>query len=126
MAHEGASFRRVSNPTSLLIESYCSTCDLLIAASPVLSVIETMEGLHRCQGAYKEVSRSSVDNVLRELAAKEADLRKWIQLSETNTRWFARDPMSAIRAANLGLEEHVLQQLEIITSAIARKLRGAE
>jgi hypothetical protein len=33
--------------------------------------------------------------------------------------------MSAIRAADLGLDEHILQQLEIITASIAKKLRRA-
>lgn len=126
MPDEGASFRRVSSTSSPLIESYCRSCGLLIAASPALNVVELMEGLHRCQGPYKELSRERVDSVLRELAAKEGDLRNWIQLSENNTRWFASDPMSAIRAANLGIDEHILQDLEAITSAIARKLRRAE
>jgi hypothetical protein len=126
MSDEGALFRRVSSTSPPLVESYCRSCGLLIAASPALNVIEIMEALHHCQGPSKELSRGRVDRVLRELAAKEADLRNWIELSERNTRWFASDPMSAIRAANLGIDEHILRDLEMITASIARKLRGAE
>lgn len=124
MSHQGASFRRVSSTSSLLIESYCCTCGLFIAASPAQGIIQIMEGLHRCQGPYGELARDSVDRLLRELAAKEVALRNWIQLSERNTRWFASDPVNAIRAAKLGIDEHVLRELEMITLTIARKLRG--
>lgn len=126
MSHQGASFRRVSSTSSRLVESYCCLCGLFIAASPAQSIIEVMEALHRCQGPYRELSRGNLDRLLRELAAKEAGLRNWIQLSERNTRWFASDPVNAIRAANLGIDEHVLRELEMITVAIARKLRGAD
>jgi hypothetical protein len=124
MSSESASFRRISSTSSRLIESYCSHCGLFIAGSPALKILERMENLHQCQTPSHDVSRESVDRLLRELAAKENDLMHWIQRSERNTRWFTTDPVSAIRAANLGFDEHILQQLETITLSIAHKLRG--
>ena len=84
-----------------------------------------MERLHQCQAPLPEMSRESIEALLQELARKEQQLIEWIQTSERNTQWFAKDPMSAIRAADLGLDEHILQQLEIITASIAKKLRRA-
>lgn len=84
-----------------------------------------MERLHQCQAPLPEMSRESIEALLQELARKEQQLVEWIQRSERNTQWFAKDPMSAIRAANLGLNENILQQLEFITASIAKKLRSA-
>jgi hypothetical protein len=125
MSSESASFRRVSSTSSRLIESYCSACGLFIAASPNLGTIEIMENLHECQAALTGASRQNVDSLMRELAAKEGELLNWIQSSQRNTRWFASDPVSAIRAAKLGIDEHILEQLEMITLSIAHKLRSA-
>ena len=88
-------------------------------------VIEVMESLHQCKAPFKIASRENMERLMQDLAAKEHLLLDWIHASERNTRWFATDPMSAIRAANLGIDDHVLQQLELITLSIARKLREA-
>jgi hypothetical protein len=125
MSSKSKSFHRVSSTSSRLIESYCSACGLFIAGSPRLQIIEMMEKLHQCQAPLQELSRQKVDRLLHELSARENDLRNWIQRSERNTRWFASDPVGAIRAANVGLDEHILQQLELITLSIAQKLRSA-
>jgi hypothetical protein len=125
MSSLAPSFRRVSSTTSRLIESYCSDCGLFIASSPAQQTLEMMEQLHRCQTSTGEVSREQVERLLRELSARETDLIQWIQSSERNARWFTADPMSAIRAANLGIDERTLDQLELITLSIAKKLRNA-
>lgn len=125
MSPSASSFRRVSSTTSRLIESYCSDCGLFIASSPTEEIIALMERLHQCQAPLPEMSRESIEALLQELARKEQQLVEWIQRSERNTQWFAKDPMSAIRAANLGLNENILQQLEFITASIAKKLRSA-
>lgn len=83
-----------------------------------------MEQLHQCQTSTEEVSREQIERLLRELSSRETDLIQWIQSSERNTRWFTADPMGAIRAANLGIDERTLDQLELITLSIARKLRN--
>ena len=126
MSSERASFRRVSSSSSRLIESYCGNCGLFIACSPVQRILELMEQLHRCQVQVEVLSRKHVEHLLQELSAREDDLLQWIRSSERNTRWFATDPMGAIRAANLGIDEQVLCQLELITLSIAKKLRDAQ
>jgi hypothetical protein len=108
-----------------MIESYCCACGLFIAGSPAHKIIEAMEKLHQCQAPLRDLSRENIERLMHDLAAKEQQLSEWIHSSERNTRWFATDPMSAIRAADLGIEEHVLHQLELITLSIARKLRQA-
>jgi hypothetical protein len=109
-----------------MIESYCSDCGLFIAGSPASRIIEIMENLHQCKAPFPDVSRERLERLMQDLAAKEHQLMQWIQTSERNTRWFATDPLSAIRAANLGIDDHVLQQLEMITLSIARKLRQSQ
>lgn len=126
MPPERASFRRVTSTSSRLIESFCENCGLFIAASAAQSIIELMERLHRCQPPPESVSREGVEHLLQQLSAREGDLLKWIKSSERNTRWFAADPMGAMRAADLGIDEQVLNELELITRSIARKLREAQ
>jgi hypothetical protein len=65
---------------------------------------------------------AQVDPVLAELWRYESQLQQWIGLCESHARWFAADPISALRAANLGISENILCELEDITSSIARKL----
>ncbi len=84
-----------------------------------------MERLHQCQATLPEMSRETIEMLMQELATKEQQLLDWIHTSEHNSHWFTTDPMGAIRAANLGIDEHILQQLELITLSIARKLRSA-
>ena len=61
---------------------------------------------------------------MNELAAKEPRLIAWIESSERNRRWFAADPLTAIRAAGLGLDEKMLEQLDLITRSITLKIRS--
>lgn len=84
-----------------------------------------MERLHQCSPPMEELSRDNVDRLLRELSSKEHLLIEWITSSDRNSRWFAADPVSAIRAANLGLDDQILLQLEMITVSIAKKLRAS-
>lgn len=125
MSYEPSSFRRVSSTSSRLIESYCENCGLFVAGSPAEKILEIMERLHRCVPQAEALSRDNVDRLLRELSSKEHLLIEWITTSERNSRWFAADPVSAIRAANLGIDDQILVQLEMITASIAKKLRSA-
>lgn len=61
--------------------------------------------------------------LMGKLAQREHALQQWLQRSEANARWFRRDPIAALRAANLGIEEDVLLELEAVTRAIAQKLK---
>ena len=63
------------------------------------------------------------DSLLRALFEYEEKLREWIQRSSHNAMWFAKDPIGAIRAANLGMDEDLLLELEAVASGIAVKLK---
>ena len=65
------------------------------------------------------------DRLLTALLNCEGRLNDWIQRSENNARLFASDPVAAMRAADLGMDQDVLDELQTITSAIARKLQWA-
>jgi hypothetical protein len=45
------------------------------------------------------------DRLLLELASCEAKLNAWIRSSAANAEMFSKDPVGAMRAANLGLPE---------------------
>lgn len=61
---------------------------------------------------------------MQSLTSCEGRLADWLTGSENNSEWFARDPVAAIRAADLGLDEDVLRDLEEVTASIARKLNA--
>lgn len=64
-----------------------------------------------------------VGRLLRELASKEPQLDAWLKSSDMHAVWFRRDPVAAIRAANLGIEEEFLKELESVAASIAQKLK---
>jgi hypothetical protein len=66
-----------------------------------------------------------VDRLLVELRKHEAKLRAWMDLSEDNAALFVRNPPAALRAANLGIREETILELEILLQDIARKLNEA-
>ena len=63
------------------------------------------------------------DRLLDHLNKVERDLQKWIGESKKNADLFRRDPLSAMRAAGLNLEDDIMLELEMITKSIARKLK---
>jgi hypothetical protein len=63
------------------------------------------------------------DRLLHHLNKVEQDLQKWIGDSKKNAELFRRDPLSAMRAAGLNLEDDIMLELEMITKSIARKLK---
>lgn len=64
-----------------------------------------------------------LDLLLHELTRKESELDQWIRASDTNAIWFRKDPVGAMRAANLGIDEKILKELERVTAAIAHKIK---
>jgi 5-methylcytosine-specific restriction endonuclease McrA len=52
-------FRKASPYCARLVESYCHTCGLLIAASPQRRVLAIMERLHRCPVYFRYPRRMS-------------------------------------------------------------------
>lgn len=63
------------------------------------------------------------DRLLAELDKVEQKLQKWTKSKPENAEWFRRDPLSAMRAAGLNMEDDIMLELEIITKAIAKKLK---
>jgi len=63
------------------------------------------------------------DRLLAQLDKVEQQLQQWIALSQENADWFKRDPLGAMRAAGLNIEDDILLELELITKAIAKKLK---
>lgn len=63
------------------------------------------------------------DSLLHHLTKVEQDLKKWIGDSKKNADLFQRDPLGAMRAAGLNLEDDIMLELEMITKSIAKKLK---
>ncbi|HEV7676430.1 MAG TPA: hypothetical protein VGQ12_18005 [Candidatus Angelobacter sp.] len=65
------------------------------------------------------------DPLLLELARCENQLKLWLSNSAGNTEWFAKDPVSAMRAAELGLPEDILHDLALVLGSLKDKLTDA-
>ena len=63
------------------------------------------------------------DRLLDQLDKVESQLQEWTSKSAQNARWFRRDPLGAMRAAGLDIEDDIMLELELITKAIFRKLK---
>lgn len=62
------------------------------------------------------------DLLLAQLYACEEQLHAWLDRSEENAAFFTADPVAAIRAANIGMDEEALQELASVLAGIQRKL----
>jgi hypothetical protein len=65
---------------------------------------------------------TKIDPLVQALLDCESRLSAWLNESELNTDLFRRDPLAALRAANLGLDEGLLGDLEETVTGIALKL----
>jgi hypothetical protein len=63
------------------------------------------------------------DRLLHKLTKVEQQLQEWIDKSAKNAAWYRRDPVGAMRAAGLDIEDDIMLELELITKAIAKKLK---
>ena len=63
-------------------------------------------------------------SLLNELTTREPLLNQWLERSAMNARWFRKDPIAALRAANIGFNESMLKELESFTTSIAERLRS--
>jgi hypothetical protein len=63
------------------------------------------------------------DRLIGQLENAEKGLQRWIKSSPRNADFFRRDPIAAMRAAGLKIDDDILLELELITSAIAKKLK---
>lgn len=53
-----------------------------------------------------------VGQLLLELRKHQDKLRAWVDLSEANTLLFVQDPAAALRAADLGVSEDLIAEVE--------------
>lgn len=67
-------------------------------------------------------SDAGTDMLLAQLYACEEQLQAWLGRSEENAALFAADPVAAMGAANLGMDEEALQELASVLAGIHRKL----
>ena len=70
-----------------------------------------------------KTSSKKPDRLLDELHKVENQLQEWTSKSAKNARWFRRDPLGAMRAAGLDIEDDIMMELELITKAIFKKLK---
>ena len=62
------------------------------------------------------------DRLMNQLEEAEEALQHWIKSSPENLEFFRRDPVAAMRAAGLDIDDEIMLELEVITRAIAKKL----
>ena len=67
--------------------------------------------------------RQERPDLVNELEKVEAQLQQWLAKSRGNANLFRTDPIAALRAAGVDIEDETMMELEIILSNIARKLR---
>ncbi len=63
------------------------------------------------------------DHLIEQLDKVERQLQQWIASSPKNAERFRRDPLGAINAAGLNMEDDIMLELELIAKAIAKKLK---
>lgn len=71
----------------------------------------------------KRNSRRKPDRLLSELERVEKRLQEWMRKSPKNARLFRNDPLAAMQAAGLDIDDEIMLELERVIAALARKLR---
>lgn len=71
----------------------------------------------------KRANYTEPDRLISELGRVEKKLQAWIESSQSNAELFRRDPLGAMRAAGLMMEDDIMLELEMVLASIARKLR---
>lgn len=70
----------------------------------------------------KRKSRPTRARLQREMERVENQLQNWLLSSPENASMFRRDPLGAMRAAGLDIDDEIMLELERIMASIARKL----
>lgn len=70
-------------------------------------------------------SAQNGDRMLQELNYHESRLNQWLNSSPDNVILFIEDPVAALRAANLGISEGILGELQETMNGIVQKLAFA-
>jgi hypothetical protein len=63
------------------------------------------------------------DRLMRELSRCEAQLQGWLSQSPRNLKLFRKDPLAAVRAAGLKIDDDLMCELEQVLKSIAGKLK---
>lgn len=74
-------------------------------------------------GKKKKPKQHEPDPLIAELERVEGKLQKWLKASEKNALWYKKDPIAAMQAAGLDMEDEIMLELERIAAEIARKLK---
>jgi hypothetical protein len=67
---------------------------------------------------------TKADPLVQALLSCESRLNTWFNESELNADLFWRDPLAAMRTANLGVDEHLLEELEATVIRIVLKFKS--
>lgn len=66
------------------------------------------------------------DRLILELRRVEDRLRFWVDSSEENAVLFVQDPAAALRAADLGLDEELIEEFESVLKSIESRLSSVD
>ncbi|MGE5324835.1 MAG: hypothetical protein ACM3SW_18350 [Actinomycetota bacterium] len=75
------------------------------------------------QGAARRRKVEQPHKLISQLESVEGSLQQWINSSPENARFFRHDPIAAMRAAGLNIDDDTFLEIEMITRDIARKLK---
>ena len=65
------------------------------------------------------------DRLMQELNRHEQELSRWLKSSPENAILLVENPISALRAAGIGLSDDVLREFEATMNGIMQKLAAA-
>ncbi|HET9183207.1 MAG TPA: hypothetical protein VFP59_13810 [Candidatus Angelobacter sp.] len=75
------------------------------------------------QGSARRGKAQPPHKLISHLEGVEASLQRWINSSPENALFFRSDPIAAMRAAGLEIDDDIMLEIELITRDIARKLK---
>jgi hypothetical protein len=73
-----------------------------------------------------EMCASPVNRLLLELRRVQERLHFWVDSSEENAVLFVQDPAAALRTADLGLDEELIQEFESVLKGIELRLSSVD
>jgi hypothetical protein len=73
-----------------------------------------------------EFSAHEDDRLLQALNLHERELNQWLNSAPANSLFFLEDPVNALRAADLGISENLLRELQETVNGLLNKLRGSQ
>jgi hypothetical protein len=105
-------------------------CRMIQSRVPSLSYSDPDKKCYSALGQTKNPPNEDLptmrngDPLLQALFECEARLSAWMNESSLNAELFRRDPLAALRAADIGVNESLLLDLEETVTGLTRKLAG--